>query len=96
MNKNLLILLFGVFLTLGLLSCQKIEDPTSVENNLQFETIGRTDSIPMKFGKFVGVSSDMPHVATLWFEDPDGTIVAIRLNATSGAMAPTVLRIPRK
>jgi hypothetical protein len=96
MNRNLLLVLLTLFLSFCLISCEKTEEEVRVERNLGFESFGPTDSIPKKFGKFMGATSDLPHQAMLWFEQPDGTITGFRVNFTTGAMLPVVLNIPRR
>ena len=96
MNRKLLGIPLTLFLSLCLMSCEKIETEFRVERNLGFESFGPTDSIPEKFGKFMGATSALPHQAVLWFEQPDGTITGFRVNFTTGAMRPTMLTIPRK
>ena len=96
MNRKLLGIPLTLILSLCMMSCEKIETDVHVERNLGFESFGPTDSIPKKFGKFMGTTSDLPHQAMLWFEQPDGTITGFRVNFTTGAMLPTVLTIPRK
>ena len=96
MNKNSLLVPLTLFLSFCLISCEKIEEEVRVERNLGFESFGPTDSIPEEYGKFMGATADQPHQAMLWFEQPDGTITGFRVNFTTGAMLPTVLKIPRK
>lgn len=56
-----------------------------------------TASIPQEFGELIAVTSlpADPYVQMLWFEQPDQTIVAVRVNVAAGSLG-SALTIPRR
>ena len=68
--------------------CEKLEDRES------FPVI---EAIPAEFGELVYVteSPNQPYVATLWFEQPDKTIVAVRVNIAGGQIAAKTVKFTR-
>jgi len=72
--------LIGCFVMLALLaggiSCTRLGEPGLGEQKLVVERLMETDSIPLKWGKLVSVSS-VPGInnwAQLWFQDDEGII----------------------
>lgn len=55
------------------------------------------EAIPAEFGEFVNVTPDpdQPYTAVLWFEQPDKTIVAVRVNIARGQIAVKTVKFTR-
>lgn len=68
--------------------CQKLEGPTPPE---------LMKGIPAAYGEFVNVTDDanVPHTAVLWFEQPDKTIVAVRVNFRHGQIVAQSVKFAR-
>jgi hypothetical protein len=65
---------------------------------LKVEAVGPgMDSIPSEYGELVGVTSlpGQPYEQTLWFVQPDRTIIAVRVNVSLGIIG-QVMTIPRR
>jgi len=63
-------------LLVGGMSCTKLGEPGVGEQKLVMEKLTAADSIPLKWGKLVSVSS-VPGISNwvqLWFQDDEGTI----------------------
>ena len=74
---------------LSITSCEKLDE----------QIPGRTmETIPAAFGQIVGVTADpsLPYGAMLWFEQPDKTIVVVRVNTSRGTIYETTHSYPRK
>ncbi|MGH8308746.1 MAG: hypothetical protein ACRETX_03020 [Steroidobacteraceae bacterium] len=56
------------------------------------------EAIPAEFGHFVNVTPDpgQPYTAVLWFEQPDKTIVAVRVNVADGQISSQAAKFTRK
>jgi len=52
--------------------------------------------IPLDYGELVAITPHGNFGAALWFEKPDKTVVAVRVNYERGVISRRVLRIPRK
>ncbi len=92
LRKTLLLLCVSLSLT----ACQKMNQ---VEMGpLPFEKATVLDSIPLEYGELIAITprGSYPDRATLWFEKPDKTIVAVRVNFKAGWISPEILSIPRK
>ena len=80
----------------GLLAaCEPL--PESAMGTLKRErSLAQADSIPRQYGTLVNVTpaADQPN-QLLWFVQPDGTIVAVKVNPTLGSFG-SVLTIPRR
>jgi hypothetical protein len=72
--------LAAYFIVLALLasgvSCTKLREPGVGEQELVVEKLTKADSIPLKWGRLVSVSSvpGIDNWAQLWFQDDEGTI----------------------
>lgn len=55
------------------------------------------EAIPAAFGELVNVTEnpDQPYTAVLWFEQPDKTIVAVRVNYAHGQIAAKTVKFTR-
>ena len=84
-----------IALSMGMSACEKIEQPGG-ERTLLYEDMIALDSIPLAYGKLVAITSNRAHLAELWFEKPDKTVVLVRVNYAQGFMSGRVLTIPRK
>lgn len=56
------------------------------------------EAIPAEFGELANVTQDPdnPYRAVLWFEQPDKTIVAVRVNIATGQVAAKAARFSRR
>jgi hypothetical protein len=78
-------------------SCQRIPEYAPLDANLKRTAVSFTDSVPAAYGQLVSVTpSTTPYVAIMWFRKADETIVAVGVNYSRGALAQSVVEIPRK
>jgi len=96
MNGKRLILVCGLLLCIAAVSCQKTQVPVPPELKLNFETIKTPNSIPAEYGELEGAAIDSPHIARLFFEKEDKSIVVVTVNVDDGFIRDRVLVIPRK
>lgn len=92
-----------VFALLGictiLASCEPLDlEKQKEKGELQIAATPTLDAIPKEFGRVLGVTprSDAPDVANLWFEKPDGTIIAVGVNCQYGRLSKKYIVIPRR
>jgi len=79
-------------LLLGASACQKLPDQTPA-------SLPTAEAIPMDYGKLVGITPHgaHPYIAVLWFEKPDKTIVAMRVDlGKRKVIADPLTTIPRR
>jgi hypothetical protein len=78
-------------------SCQKLEKTQPIAT-LKLEQLKSPDTIPLEFGKLVGVttSSEYPGWGQLWFEKPDKSIVIVSVNWGKGYLNQNAWNIPRR
>jgi len=84
-NKNLLMMLLVLALTVAGISCQKLATGILVPPTpLPPPTV--LEAIPLEDGQLVAVTlhPDDPHWAVLWFQKPDKTIAVVLVNVTQG------------
>ncbi len=69
----------GIILLSITLSCERIPPP---ERGFELGEIimGNQQSIPLDYGNLVSVTSPMPGMAHLWFEDEKHTIRQVQVN----------------
>lgn len=79
-------------------SCRKIVEVSKPTGPLAQEPIKFTDAIPREYGTLIGVTQNPTKAewVALWFQQSDGSVVAVPVNGVSGKFGDTVLRIPRK
>jgi len=94
MIKKIIILFPAFILGLTLASCEKIERQVVPGESIDSSTT--MDDIPLQYGRLVSVTSDVPFVNILWFEQADQTIVGVRVNMSRGTVSKEVIRIERK
>ena len=96
MVRRLTILLCGVPLCLGLLSCQRISNPAEGAQ-LKTEPIKSLDAIPAEYGNLISVTQRGLESTLLWFERSDKTIVIVGVSAKGNtlSLAQNVVVIPR-
>ncbi len=96
-RKRWIIALVGAT-ALAWVACQRLPERTLVQGDLPFVTLEATDSIPLEYGELVAVTPSPSHQyhAVLWFEQPDKTIVGVRVNVSRGVVWPSALTIPRR
>jgi len=88
-----------IALCAAVLSCERL--PRFEQNQigeLSVAPLAVRDSIPAEYGRLVGVTPDnrYPYVSILWFEKPDGTIVAVGVDGQNNRLSEKVLLIPRR
>jgi len=76
MLSSLIRCLIILTLLFGGISCTKLGEPGVGEQILVMEKLTAADSIPLKWGKLISVSSvtGMANWTQLWFQDDEGTI----------------------
>ena len=91
-------MLVTALLGFGIASCQKLESPRPQRSGLPFEVARFVDAVPAEYGDAVGVTPhpENPHWVTVWFVKPDKSLVAVRVNASTGEIYERVLTIPRR
>lgn len=79
-------------------SCKKLADVSKPTGPLAQEPIRFTDAIPREYGTLIAVTQNPTKAewVALWFQQADGSVVAVPVNGVSGKFGDTVLRIPRK
>jgi hypothetical protein len=86
-------------LVLLLLSCTKIPQWAGPgQGNVAIETLPSKDSIPLKWGNLVSVttSPDVKLGFELWFQDEQGNLRMVVYNLLTNSLDPNVRLIPRK
>ncbi len=100
MLKKMVVPLCVFALTLGAISCQKLDREESVEGALPAATAKFQDAVPLEYGELVAVSlhPTARQWAALWFQKPDKTIVVVWLNLSKGRVQvqEPVIAIPRR
>jgi hypothetical protein len=96
MNRKRLVLACGLLLCIVGISCEKTQVSVSPELKLSFETIKTQNAIPAEYGELEGVVPDGPHLARMFFEKSDKSIVVVTINMDDGFVRDHVLVIPRK
>ena len=96
MIRRSIVLLCGVILCLGLLSCRRISADAQ-RPPLKIEPVQAVDAIPAEYGNLVGVTQRDPNSALLWFEKPDKTIVilALTVRGENVFLSDKVVVVPR-
>ena len=76
MSHRLVRCIIVLALLVGGISCTKLGEPGAGEQKLVIEKLTAADSIPLKWGKLVSVSSTpgINNWVQLWFQDDEGTI----------------------
>jgi len=97
MNK----LFLGLVLTVAfgaIAGCKKLETPPNpTGGSAPMDFSGVTKAIPLDQGRLVGVTQlENRLIAILWFERPDQTITAVRVNVSTGAIYSATITVPRK
>ena len=87
--RRMLLALCVLSSSLAAISCKKIPEA---------EEFRSMDRIPAEYGELVNVTpfGPKPYQAVLWFEKPDQTIVAVRVNLLSGKISDEYLAFPRQ
>ncbi len=83
MVRKTLKCLAGAFLIAAMLSCTKLpEAPTGMEGGLKMESLPLGNTIPLKWGELISVSSanQYPTWVQLWFKDKEGNIYMVPYN----------------
>jgi hypothetical protein len=92
--------LAGAFLIVAMLSCTKLSErevPTGMEQGLKMEVSALGDSIPLKWGELVAVSSASQYsVVQLWFKDNEGNIYMVPYNTQTNTFFTNYKHIKRR
>lgn len=96
MLKKTLVPVCLLAISLGAISCKKIESGKRPAGPLLFEKARSSDVIPLDYGELVSITPEGEFGATLWFQKADKTIVVVRVNVVQGIIGERVLTIPRK
>jgi hypothetical protein len=87
MHKSLSCVLLAT-IAFAIAGCEKLN---------QSKNLPMMEAIPGEFGELVSVTPnpDQPYGAVLWFQQPDKTIVAVRVNIARGQIAAKTVKFPR-
>lgn len=98
MSKRVALVIGSLLLVLGIASCQKLETTRSKSVAPPFEAVNSVAALPAEYGNLVGVTShpSNPYWVSLWFVKEDKTILAVRVNQSTGEIYSRVLTIPRR
>jgi hypothetical protein len=82
--------LAGALLVIAMLSCTKLPEipaPTGAEGGLKMESLTLGNTIPLKWGELIAVTSvnQYPSWVQLWFKDNQGNIYMVSYNIGSNA-----------
>ena len=93
--------LAGAFLIVAMLSCTKLPErelPTGMDQpGLKMELSDLGDSIPLKWGELIAVSSASQYsVAQLWFKDNEGNIYMVPYNTETNTFFTKYRHIKRR
>ncbi len=79
MARKMLTILVGMFFIVLLLSCAKLPE-ASVGYSFAMEELALSDTIPLKWGQLISVSSatlQYPGWVQLWFQDKEGNVYMV-------------------
>ena len=76
-----------------LISCERRDRPRPPGDRISFHEAA--DGVPMEYGRLVTATYNHRYAATLWFEQPDKTIIGVRVETAAGVVSKNVIRIPR-
>ena len=86
-KQTYMALAYSAFVGVTSAGCQRLEEPAGAQ----------MEAIPAEYGQLVGITQhEDPYVAVLWFEQPDKTLVAVKVNVSGGQIAAQSLKFPRK
>ncbi len=91
MPKILLVSICAIAMLL--MSCERRDRPTPSPEQTRFREMA--DGIPLEYGRLLTATHKDRFSATLWFEQPDKTIIGVRVEIGRGLIAESVVRIPR-
>lgn len=95
MYKKQLLSIFGIALALMVIGCEKIDEPVLWEGEaINFRPVA--EGIPLEHGRFVAATANNRFEVTLWFEQPDKTVVGVRVHTSRGTVSEAAIIIPRK
>jgi hypothetical protein len=85
MFRKTLRCLVGAFLVIAMFSCAKLPEsqiPTGIEGGLKMESLSLGNTIPLKLGELIAVSSvnQYPSWVQLWFKDKEGIVYMVSYN----------------
>ncbi len=89
MDKKRLLSVFGTALALMVISCDRIDQPEGIDFRASAE------GIPLAHGRLVSATVYAPDEVMLWFEQPDQSVIGIRVNTTRSTVSDAVITIPR-
>ena len=96
MTKRLAAILMLVLGGTTLAACEKLDTGAAPLGGAPINFRIATGSIPTDYGRIVAVTplADS-RVAILWFERPDQSITAVRVNVSTGGIAKAVVTVRR-
>ena len=85
-------------LGLGIVACQKVAPTIPEKGLLILEPVDLEDSIPLSYGELKAIHAypGNQYTAVLWFEKPDKTLIAVRVQIPRGILHKEALTIPRR
>ncbi len=98
MTRKRLIALSILAMSLVIVSCKKLGQPTNPTEPLTYETVKFVDAIPQDYGPLISVTQNpqAPGWVGLWFQRSNGNITVVFVNTDKGMIYERVLSIPRK
>jgi hypothetical protein len=86
-KQTYMVLAYSAFVGVASAGCQRLEEPAWAQ----------IEAIPAEYGQLVAITQHQdPYLAVLWFEQPDKTLVAVKVNIARGQIAAQSIKFPRK
>jgi hypothetical protein len=86
-KQTYMVLAYSAFVGVASAGCQRLEEPAAW---------AQIEAIPAEYGQLVGITEhENPYIAVLWFEQPDKTLVAVKVNTARGQIAAQSIKFPR-
>src|SRR6266851_7249372 len=98
MTRKCLIAFCILAMSLVIVSCKKLGQPTNPTGPLTYETVKFVDAIPQDYGPLISVTQNpqAPGWVGLWFQRSNGSVTAVFVNVDNGKIYERALTIPRK
>ncbi len=98
MTRKCLIAFCILAMSLVIVSCKKLGQPTNPTGPLTYETVKFTDAIPQDYGPLISITQNpqAPEWVGLWFQRSNGSITVVFVNTIQGKIYEKALTIPRK
>jgi hypothetical protein len=98
LGRAIISLLLAVAVLLSL-SCTKLPEwEATGEGDIAVEALPEINSIPLKWGNLVSVSTNLnqPYISWLWFQDENGSLRMVTYDMRANKFSTTARLIPRK